>query len=60
MHGVDLGRYVDALKVFSRATGVQIIISGTEYHYIGDARDKDWEPKFPGSKQKMFLKRGRL
>ncbi|MEB0042495.1 hypothetical protein [Pseudomonas sp. MH10] len=60
MHGVDLGRYIDALKVFSRATGVQIIISGTEYHYVGDARDKDWEPKFPGSKQKMFLTTGRV
>lgn len=60
MHGVDLGRYIDALKIFSRATGVQIIISGTEYHYVGDVRDKDWEPKFSGSKQKMFLKRGRL
>lgn len=58
MHGVDLERYVNALKVFSTATGTQIVISGTEYRYTGNERDIDWEPKFPGAKQKMFLKQG--
>lgn len=58
MHGIDLGRYINALKVFSTATGAQIVISGTEYRYTGNERDIDWEPKFPGIKQKMFLKQG--
>jgi len=56
MHGVDLGRFIDSLKIFARAVGVQIIISGTEYKYKGDDRDIDWEPQFQGIKQKMFLK----
>lgn len=55
MHGVDLGRFIEALKIFATATGIQIIISGTEYRYKGDSRDIDWEPKFQGAKQKMFL-----
>ncbi|MGE8146499.1 hypothetical protein ACQKP7_15055 [Pseudomonas frederiksbergensis] len=55
MHGVDLGRYLSALKVLSRAKGIQIIISGTEYRYTGDSFDLDWLPKFPGRKLTMYL-----
>lgn len=56
MHGVDLGRYMDALKVFAKAKGIQIIISGTEYRHKIDSKDVEWLPRFPGQKQNMFLK----
>ncbi len=55
MHDVDLARYLQGLKEFAGANGVQVIFSGTEYHYQGDQNDKEWSAKFPGMKNNMFL-----
>lgn len=55
MHDVDLARYLQGLKEFAGTSGVQVIFSGTEYHYQGDKKDKEWSPKFPGKKNNMFL-----
>lgn len=55
IHNDDLDRYVQALKALSAKHGMQVIFSTTEYHYQGDEFDKEWNPKYPGEEQKMFL-----
>lgn len=55
IHNDDLNRYLKALKTLCLEHGFQIIFSTTEYHYDGDMLDVEWEPKYPGKDQKMFL-----
>ncbi|TDR52787.1 hypothetical protein DFP85_111111 [Halomonas ventosae] len=55
IHNNDLDCYIKALKKLAIEAEVQIVFSTTEYHYDGDFQDKEWTPKFPGEKQKMFL-----
>lgn len=54
INNADLGAYVQGLKNLSRAYNVQIIFSNTEFHYVGDDRDVEWVPRFPGKEHDMF------
>lgn len=55
IHNDDLDRYLKALKKLAVDYGIQIVFSTTEYHYQGDNLDTEWNPKYPGEEQKMFL-----
>lgn len=55
IHNDDLDRYIQALKALSVRYGMQIVFSTTEYHYQGDKFDEEWNPKYPGKDQNMFL-----
>lgn len=55
IHNDDLDRYIQALKTLSFKHGMQIVFSTTEYHYQGDMFDEEWNPKYPGKEQDMFL-----
>ena len=56
IQNVDLDSYFRALKQLSSSMGLQIVFSTTEYRYVGNKRDVDWEPRYEGEKQMMFLK----
>jgi DNA repair exonuclease SbcCD ATPase subunit len=49
--------YIMELKILAKRTQSQIIFSSTEYHYIGDNKDKEWNPRYPGDEQLMFLQK---
>jgi hypothetical protein len=51
----DLNSFFLALKKMARSFDVQIIFSSTEYHYVGDENDTEWNPVFSGGKQLMYL-----
>lgn len=55
MHDIDLGQYIDALKQFGRAHGLQNVFSATSYRHAGDSEDAEWTPMFPGERHGMFL-----
>ncbi len=55
IHNDDLDRYLKALKKLAIDHGIQIVFSTTEYHYQGDDLDTEWNPKYLGKEQKMFL-----
>lgn len=55
IHNDDLNRYIKELKDICIAHNIQVVFSTTEYHYIGDTNDSEWNPKYPGIEQKMFL-----
>ena len=56
IHNDDLNRYIEALKTLCNKHNIQVIFSTTEYHYEGDDNDIEWNPKFAGEKQLMFMK----
>ena len=56
IHNDDLNRYVKSLKKLCNSNDIQVVFSTTEYHYEGDDHDIEWNPKFHGEKQLMFLK----
>ena len=56
IHNDDLNQYIKALKVLCDQHSVQVVFSTTEYHYQGDNQDIEWNPKYQGEKQLMFLK----
>lgn len=56
IHNDDLNQYIKALKVLCAQHSVQVVFSTTEYHYEGDDQDIEWNPKYQGEKQLMFLK----
>ncbi|PRX24099.1 hypothetical protein B0G75_1233 [Paraburkholderia sp. BL18I3N2] len=55
MHNVDIGRYIDELKVFGHKHSVQIVFSATEYRHRGNNKDREWPASFTGEKHEMFL-----
>lgn len=55
IHNDDLDHYLKELKLLCQKLNLQIIFSTTEYHYIGDDNDQEWNPLYPGEKQNMFL-----
>jgi hypothetical protein len=55
IHNDDLNNFFLALKVMSQEHGVQVIFSSTEYHYVGDGDDAEWNPSFPGKLHSMFF-----
>jgi hypothetical protein len=55
IHNDDLNNFFLALKTMSQVYGVQIIFSSTEYHYVGDGNDAEWNPSFPGKLHPMFF-----
>ncbi|HFQ5004697.1 AAA family ATPase [Vibrio vulnificus] len=58
IHDNDLDNFMTSLKKLCKQYSLQVVFSTTEYKYKGDSQDCCWEPKFPGLKQKMFLKAG--
>ncbi|EOK5725101.1 AAA family ATPase [Vibrio vulnificus] len=58
IHDNDLDNFMISLKKLCKQYSLQVVFSTTEYKYKGDSQDCCWEPKFPGLKQKMFLKAG--
>ncbi|HHF3182719.1 AAA family ATPase [Vibrio sp. Vb1337] len=58
IHDNDLDNFMITLKKLCKQYSLQVVFSTTEYKYEGDSQDCCWEPKFPGLKQKMFLKAG--
>lgn len=56
IHNDDLNRYINALKKLCIENDIQIVFSTTEYHYEGDTQDIEWNPKYQGEKQLMFLR----
>lgn len=57
IHNDDLNRYLKGLKDLCMRFNIQIVFSTTEYHYEGDDLDVEWNPKYQGSEQKMYLKK---
>lgn len=55
IHIDDLDRYIKSLKELCSNNDIQVVFSTTEYHYIGDNNDEEWNPKYPGEEQLMFL-----
>lgn len=55
IHEDDLDRYLKALKEICVKHSVQVVFSTTEYHYTGNSSDIEWNPKYPGEEQPMFL-----
>lgn len=55
IHADDLNNYINELKNLCGTYDVQIIFSTTEYHYIGNDRDMEWNPKYANKEQNMFL-----
>jgi len=55
IHNDDLNRYLLELKKLCGANDIQVVFSTTEYHYSSDEQDKEWNPKYPGEEQNMFL-----
>ncbi|SFJ83681.1 AAA family ATPase [Methylophaga sulfidovorans] len=55
-HVHDLDRFIKALKDLCENLGIQIVFSTTEYRYLGDEMDKEWNPTYPGAEQNMFLR----
>ncbi|TOH66558.1 hypothetical protein CGI75_23545, partial [Vibrio parahaemolyticus] len=58
IHDNDLDNFMIMLKKLCKQYALQVVFSTTEYKYKTDFQDCCWEPKFPGLKQKMFLKAG--
>lgn len=58
IHDNDLDNFMITLKKLCKQYALQVVFSTTEYKYKTDFQDCCWEPKFPGLKQKMFLKAG--
>jgi len=56
IHNDDLNQYIKALKTLCAKHTIQVVFSTTEYHYEGDNQDVEWNPKYQGEKQLMFLK----
>jgi hypothetical protein len=57
IHNDDLNRYIKSLKKLCSEHDVQIVFSTTEYHYDGNEQDVEWNPKYQGEKQLMFLRK---
>lgn len=57
IHNDDLNRYIKSLKKLCSDNDVQIVFSTTEYHYDGNEQDVEWNPKYQGEKQLMFLRK---
>ena len=55
IHNDDLNKYLLELKKLCGANNIQVVFSTTEYHYSSDDQDKEWNPKYPGEEQNMFL-----
>ena len=55
IHNDDLNNFFLALKAVSQEHQIQIIFSSTEYHYVGDDNDTEWNPSFPGKLHLMFF-----
>jgi hypothetical protein len=51
----DLGGYIEQLKRLAVESNAQVVFSTTNYRYKCVDGDEEWQPKFPGPKQKMFL-----
>ncbi len=60
IHIDDLDSYLQALKTVCVDNNIQVVFSTTEYHYNGDENDLEWNPKYLGEEQNMFLKSGNL
>ena len=57
IHNDDLNRYIKSLKKLCSDHDVQIVFSTTEYHYVGNDQDIEWNPKYQGENQLMFLRK---
>jgi len=55
IHNDDLNRYLTELKKLCVKNSIQVVFSTTEYHYQSDEQDNEWNPKYPGEEQNMFL-----
>jgi hypothetical protein len=51
----DLAAYMLAVREMAAKLGVQIIYSTTNQRYELGAGDVEWEPKYPGEEQPMYL-----
>ncbi|WP_133179620.1 ATP-binding protein [Shewanella decolorationis] len=56
IHNDDLNKYILQLKLLCQKYGIQVVFSTTEYRYIGDMDDIEWNPIYKGSEQLMFLR----
>lgn len=54
IHNDDLNRYFLNLKKLCSDKNVQVVFSSTEYHYDGDDKDAEWNPRFEGKLHPMF------
>ena len=56
IHNDDLNKYILQLKLLCQKHDIQVVFSTTEYRYIGDMNDVEWNPIYKGSEQLMFLR----
>ncbi|WP_243888187.1 hypothetical protein [Shewanella algae] len=55
IHNDDLNNYIIELKNICKKHDIQVIFSTTEYRYIGNSDDIEWNPVYKGREQLMYL-----